>query len=92
MDTCGILDFVCHATTIGTSFVELFPFGERGLIFFAGMIVGERIGVWGIIIAVIGWIAIRFGKKSAEDHEHVAGYDAAPPVPVKKKLVLFPKK
>jgi hypothetical protein len=85
MDGCALLDLTCHATAVGTAAIDLFPFGLYGLIFFAGMIVGERIGVWGIVIAVVGWLAIRFGKKTPDVHEHVAGRDAAPPVPVKKK-------
>jgi hypothetical protein len=46
------------------------------------MIVGERIGIWGILIAIVGWIALRFSSKTPDVHEQLAGgKDAAPPVP-----------
>ena len=65
--------------------ISLFPFGLYGLVFFGGMIVGERIGIFGILITVAGWLAVRFGTKSPDVHEHVAGPDAAPPLAKKKR-------
>jgi hypothetical protein len=72
-------------TGVADSILSLFPFGLYGVVFLGGMIVGERIGIWGILIAIVGWIALRFSSKTPDVHEHVGGPDAAPPIPAKKK-------
>jgi hypothetical protein len=73
--------------------LSIFPFGLYGVVFLGGMIVGERIGIWGILIAIVGWIALRFSSKTPDIHEHVVGKDAAPPIPKPKKrpTVRLPK-
>lgn len=77
-------------TSFADTLLSLFPFGLYGVVFLAGMIVGERIGLWGIIAAVLIWVGARFATKKAPDlHEHVAGPDATPPVPKKKRKTLF---
>lgn len=66
--------------------LSIFPFGLYGVVFLGGMIVGERIGIWGILIAIVGWIALRFSSKAPDVHEQLlGGKDAAPPIPKPKK-------
>jgi hypothetical protein len=73
-------------TSAADGILSIFPFGLYGVVFLGGMIVGERIGIWGILIAIVGWIALRFSSKTPHDPiEHVEGRDAAPPIPAKKK-------
>jgi hypothetical protein len=61
------------------AFLSLFPFGFTGLVFFAGLIVGERLGKWGVMAVILGWIAYRFGKTAVPDFDggNVSGSDAA---------------
>lgn len=77
------------ATGLADAVLSLFPFGLYGLVFLAGMIVGERIGLWGILVAVIGWLALRFrSKDSADDFRgEVSGKDALSP---RDSIVRFP--
>lgn len=69
------------------------PFGLYGLVFFGGMIVGERIGKLGISTVVVGWFLMRFASKSPLGHEHVDGKDAepSPPKPRKHRPTIFGK-
>lgn len=78
-------------TSAADGILSIFPFGLYGVVFLGGMIVGERIGIWGILIAIVGWIALRFSSKTPDVHEHLAGgKDAAPPPPKpKKKRTIF---
>ena len=72
---------------VADGILSIFPFGLYGIVFLGGMIVGERIGIWGIVIAIAGWIALRFGTKTRDSHEQLkpGSPDAAPPVPKPKK-------
>ena len=54
-------------TTFADTILSLFPFGLHGLVFLAGMIVGERIGIIGIIAAVLIWLGARFATKAPAD-------------------------
>lgn len=49
-------------TSLADGFLSLFPFGFTGLVFFAGLIVGERLGKWGVMAIILGWVAYRFGS------------------------------
>ena len=79
-------------TGLADGILSIFPFGLYGVVFLAGMIVGERIGIWGILIAIVGWIALRFSSKAPDAHEHVAGKDAATTAPVPRPTIFKRKK
>lgn len=64
-----------------TSWLSWFPFGSHGLMFATGMIVGAILGKLGVGAVFAALIALKFAKKADEPVEHVAGRDAAPPVP-----------
>lgn len=75
-------------TDFADAVTGLFPFGALGLAFTIGMIVGAILGKVGVGALLVLAGVLRFGSKSTDDHEHVAGPDAAPPVK-KKKRTLF---
>lgn len=84
--------FSAGAASLADSILSLFPFGLYGLVFLAGMIVGERIGLWGILVAVLGWIAIRFGRSRPDDFTGEHGDDPAYPAPPRTVRLPIPKK
>lgn len=85
--------FTDGLVSLADSILSLFPFGLYGIVFLGGMIVGERIGLWGILIAIIGWIAIRFGSRGKDDFVgDVTGHDAAPSPPLPRRRQSVPKR
>lgn len=54
--------FAEGATSIAEWFLSLFPFGLVGLALFVGLIVGERLGKWGVLAVILGWFAFRLGR------------------------------
>ena len=69
------------------SWLAWFPFGSHGLMFAAGMIVGAILGKWGVGAVFAALVALKFSAKG-DQHEHVTGPDAAPPVPKHRPTVL----
>lgn len=76
-------------TDFADAVTGLFPFGSLGLAFTIGMIVGAILGKIGVGAILVLAGVLRFGTKSPDVHEHVAGPDAAPPVKKKRKNTLF---
>lgn len=85
LGACGF-NPACHVqgwlTGFADMFLSLFPFGFTGLVFFVGLIAGERLGKWGVMAVILGWIAYRFGKVAVPDFDggNVSGNDAKPPI------------
>ncbi len=73
----------CISTGVN-AIINLVPYGIVGVAFIAGLIIGPILGTWGVAPLLALFAAVRFGTKSPDTHEHVAGKDAAPP-PVKPK-------
>ena len=65
------------------------------LVVIGGLGMAYRVAGWPGVVAFAGGLGFLAGRRSVKTddaHEQVVGEDATPPVPVKKKLVLFPKK
>lgn len=68
----------CAAGMTG-SILSLFPFGLYGVVFLGGMVVGERIGLLGILISILAWLGFRFGVNKGD--EFTGGTPDPDPVP-----------
>ena len=81
-------------TGFADAFLSLFPFGFVGLVFFAGLIIGERLGKWGVMAVILGWVAYRFGRVAVPDFDggNVDGKDASKPVQRPKVVVKTAKR
>lgn len=70
------------------SIIAWFPFGIEGIKAAVWMIVGAALGKWGVGAVIALALALKASGKI--EHEHVDGYDAAPPpAPKKKRKTLF---
>lgn len=74
----------CFNDGIG-AIIAWYPFGLEGIKATVWMVVGAALGRFGVAAVIALALALKVAGKTPEVHEHVAGHDAAPPVPAKKK-------